>query len=118
MKLKHLNFNPGRAIPPTKAPVAFDRITLKPGDNYIPYSDYAILEKHPDFKKYQTWGSITVFGDVAEEPEPGVPDITKLTVEQAKKLISTESNLGVLEVWMDDPRKGIQDLVSDRLAAL
>lgn len=116
--MKHINYNPSRVIPATKAPVAFDRITLKPGDNYMADSDYAILEKHPDLQQYVKWGAIALLGAIESEPEPGVPDITKLTVEQAKKLISAESNLGVLEVWMDDPRKGIQDLVSDRLAAL
>lgn len=57
-------------------------------------------------------GSVTM-------PEPKITDISKLSVEQAKKLIASESTAGVLMAWIDqDSRPEIRIALDARVKQL
>lgn len=56
---------------------------------------------------------------VHEMPKPAVIPLDKLTVAQAQKLISTETNLSVLKEWLDsEKRPEVMTAISERVKAL
>lgn len=117
--MRKVTYVPGRCIPPTKAAVWFDNVSLQPGDNYLPDADFARLEKHPDLSTYIGWGAIAIEPEpIATVPATAPADLSTLSVDEAKPIIAAETDKAVLEAWLSDSRKGIKTAVSDRLAEL
>lgn len=117
--MREVTYNPSRCIPPSKAPVAFDNLVLRPGINYLSDADYDRLAAHPDLETYEDWGAITIAdAPITQVPDRVLPVLATYSVEEAKPIIAAESDRAVLEGWLDDPRKTIRQLISDRLGEL
>lgn len=87
-----------------------------PGKQSEPITDPKIIEavkKSPGFRSKELQE-----GNV-DMPAPVVPNLEKLTVEQAGKLISVEDNLGVLQAWVkSEKRPEVLALINKRVEAL
>jgi hypothetical protein len=128
----NLIFDPTKQHYPRTGPQAWDGTTLYPGENQISDATYERLQDHPDFADLVSRGAVTVEGEPAPMPEPAVievVDATKsdpqlsnlsaLTIAESEPVIAAETDIDLLSQWRDaDDRKGIKELIRDRLRDL
>jgi len=140
-------YHPQKEQPPRQGKWVCNFIVFQPGVNDVSPTALATLLKNPTFKQYVEWGAIVLPPEaVTLEADPKVVEVidpTKsdpelphseaeealsytdleslrdFTTEEAEPIIALTSDLLVLERWQAaETRKGVGELLSDRIAEL
>jgi hypothetical protein len=126
-------YRPEKEQPPRQGKWVCNFIVFQPGANEVSPAALATLLKNPTFAQYVERGAITLPVEAAlDQPEPVVvevidatksdaqlSDLSALTIAESEPLIARETDIDRLMTWRDaDDRKGIKELISDRLADL
>lgn len=99
------------------------RVSFNPGDNSVPDEDAERLAEHPDFKRYEAHGGLTI-KDAPEESSPSdsstAPEnLSQLNTDEAEGLIGKTDNVGLLQKWLAaETRKTTRADLERRINAL
>ena len=126
-------YRPQNEQPPRQGNWVCNFIVFRPGANEVSAASLAALLKNPTFAQYVERGAIILPVEAAvDQPEPAVvevidatksdpqlSDLSAHTIAESEPLIAAETDPDLLQQWSDaDDRKGIKELISDRLAQL